>query len=99
MRALLTEAGVETMYIQPGAAWENGSAASLGSRFRDELLECEEFGGLLEARVRGKQGQEQDNTARPHSALGYGTPAEFAASCPRADSAKPPPACGHDGDG
>ena len=63
------------------------------------MLECEEFTSLLEARVLGKQWQEQYNTVRPHSALGYRTPAAFAASCPRADSAKPAPARRRDGDG
>jgi len=99
MRALLAEAEVETLYIEPAAPWENGYAESFNSKLRDELLECEEFGSLLEARVLAKQWKEQYNTARPHSALGYRTPAEFAASCLRADSAKPPPARRHDGDG
>src|SRR4051794_15691868 len=81
MRAMLAEVGVETLYIEPAAPWENGYAESFNSKLRDELLECEEFGSLLEARVLGKEWKEQYNTARPHSALGYLTPAEFAASC------------------
>jgi putative transposase len=86
MQRMLAERGVETLYIAPAAPWENGYAESFNSKLRDELLECEEFTSLLEARVLGKQWQEQYNTARPHSALGYQTPAEFAASCARSAS-------------
>jgi len=99
LRSWLAEAGIGTLYIEPGAPWENGYAESFNSRLRDELLESEEFTSLLEARVLGKQWKEQYNTVRPHSALGYRTPAAFAASCLRADSAEPPPARRHDGDG
>jgi len=89
MRAMLAAAGVETLYIEPAAPWENGYAESFNSKLRDELLECEEFGSLLEARVLAQQWQEQYNTARPHSALGYQTPAEFAAACVRPASGGP----------
>ena len=89
MRAMLAEVGVETLYIEPAAPWENGYAESFNSKLRDELLECEEFTSLLEARVLGKAWKEQYNTARPHSALGYRTPAEFAASCVRPASEGP----------
>jgi putative transposase len=99
IRAWLQGAGVGTLYIEPGAPWENGYAESFNSKLRDELLEREEFGSVLEARVLGQDWKGQYNTARPHSALGYRTPVEFAASCPRADCAKPPPARKHDGDG
>jgi len=99
MRALLAEAEVETLYIEPAAPWENGYAESFNSKLRDELLECEEFGSLLEARVLAKQWKEQYNTARPHSALGYRTPAEFAASCLRAGGGFAESARRHDGDG
>ena len=93
------EAGVETLYIEPGAPWENGYAESFNSKVRDELLNAEEFTSLLEAQVLGKGWKQEYNHVRPPSALGYRTPAEFGASCPRADSAKPPPARRHDGNG
>ena len=41
----------------------------------------------LEARVLAKEWKREYNQARPHSALGYRTPAEFGAMAPRADSA------------
>jgi putative transposase len=81
------EAKVEVLYIEPGAPWENGYAESFHARLRDELLEREEFSSVLEARVLGRAWREEYNHKRPHSALGYRTPVEFAKSCPRADSA------------
>ena len=43
-------AGLEMLYIKPGSPWENGFAESFFSRLRDELLNCEEFANLAEAR-------------------------------------------------
>jgi putative transposase len=88
--------GVGGLYIEPGAPWENGYAESFHGKLRDELLEREEFASVLEARVVSEAWKEEYNTVRPHSALGYRTPAEYGASCPRAASAKPPPARGHE---
>ena len=99
LRKWLAAVGAKTLYIEPGSPWENGYCESFNGKLRDELLEREEFASLLEARVVSKAWQEEYNTARPHSALGYQTPAAYAASCPRADSAKPSPARGHDGNG
>jgi putative transposase len=95
IRAWMSAAGLETLYIDPGAPWENGYAESFTSKVRDELLNAEEFSSLLEARVLGKEWKRGYNYERPHSSLGYRTPAEFGERCPRADSAKPPPARGH----
>lgn len=74
--------GVETWYIEPGAPWENGYAESFNSRLRDELLATEEFESLLAARRLSAAWREDYNHRRPHSSLGYQTPAEFAARCP-----------------
>ena len=81
--------------IEPGSPWENGSAESFNGRPRDELLEREASASLLEAQVPAKEWQRDYNDVRPHSALGYRTPAEYAAVCPRPDSATPPPGRGH----
>lgn len=52
------------------------------SRFGDELLKREVFTNLLEAKVLVEEEYRNHyNGERPHSALGYRTPAEFAASC------------------
>jgi transposase InsO family protein len=87
IRAWMKEAGLETLYIDPGAPWENGYAESFNSKVRDELLNAEEFASLLEARVLAKAGKQEYNHVRPHSSLGYRTPAEYEEVCPRADSA------------
>ena len=54
---------------------------------RDELLNAEEFGSVLEAQVLAKEWRRDYNHVRPPSSLGYRTAAEFGAMCPRADSA------------
>jgi putative transposase len=87
IRSWMVGAGLETLYIEPGAPWENGYAESFNSKVRDELLNAEEFGSLLEARVLAKEWKQDYNQVRPHSSLGYRTPAEFGAMAPRADSA------------
>jgi putative transposase len=74
------QAGLEMLYIEPGSPWENGFAESFFSRLRGELLNCEEFANLAEARWFAKRRQVEHNHERPHSSLGYQTPAEFAAA-------------------
>jgi putative transposase len=87
IRAWMSGAGLEALYIEPGAPWENGYAESFNSKVRDELLNAEEFGSVLEAKVLAKEWRRDYNHVRPHSALGYRAPAEFGAMAPRADSA------------
>jgi transposase InsO family protein len=71
--------GTTTAYIEPGSPWENPFVESFNGRCRDELLNIEEFGSLLEAQVVVEAWRVEYNTYRPHSALGGLTPAEFAA--------------------
>ena len=47
----LTEYNVNTLYIVPGAPWENGYYESFNSRFRDELLNGELFTSIKESKV------------------------------------------------
>ena len=82
-------AGLEMLYIEPASPWENGFAESFFSRLRDELLNCEEFADLAEARWSARRRQEEHNHERPHSSLGYQTPAEFAAACAASAPATP----------
>lgn len=72
---------VGTLYIEPGSPWENAYAESFIGRFGDELLKREAFACLMEAKVLVEEYRENYNHRRPHSALGYRTPSEFAASC------------------
>jgi putative transposase len=71
---------VETLYIAPGSPWENAYSETFISRFSDELLKREVFTDLLEAKVLIEDYRGHYNHHRPHSALGYRPPAEFAAT-------------------
>lgn len=77
----LAESGVQTLYIEPGSPWENAYLESFNGKLEDELLGRELFSSLAEARVLVEQWRVEYNLERPHSSLGYRTPAEFAASC------------------
>lgn len=77
----LYEAGVKTLYIEPGSPWENGHIESFHDKLRDECLNRELFGSLLEAKVLVEQWKIEYNQQRPHSSLGYQTPAEYARHC------------------
>jgi len=80
LRRFLAAAEVETLYIEPGAPWENGYAESFHSRLRDELLDAEIFTGLRDAKALAAAGWKNEyNHRRPHSSLGYRTPAAYAA--------------------
>jgi putative transposase len=70
VRAWVAGVGLEALYIEPGAPWENGYAESFNSKVRDELLNAEEFGSVLEAKVLAKEWRREYNQVRPHSSLG-----------------------------
>jgi len=74
----LQENKIETIYIRPGSPWENGHIESFHDKFRDECLNREIFGSLLEAKVLVQQWTIDYNTKRPHSSLRYQTPQEVA---------------------
>jgi len=73
----LEVSGVRTLYIEPGSPWENAYSETFVSRFSDEVLKREVFADLLEAKVLVEDYRQHYNHHRPHSALGYQTPAEF----------------------
>jgi putative transposase len=70
--------GAGTSYIEPGSPWQNPYVESFGGRLRDELLAVEAFNTLLEAQVLVEDWRIEYNTVRPHSALGYLTPTDYA---------------------
>jgi putative transposase len=78
--------GTGTLYIEPGSPWENAYSETFNSRSRDEILDREVFETLREAKVLPEDHRLDYNHRRPHSALGYRTPAEFAAAHRRPDS-------------
>lgn len=69
--------GVQTHYIDPGSPWQNAYGESFNDKLRDECLNLEWFHSLAEARVIVQRWRQHYNQERPHSSLGYQTPAEF----------------------
>lgn len=80
LREYLALTGIGTLYIERGSPWENGYAESFHSRLRDELLDAEVFAGLVDAKALASSWKNAYNHRRPHSSLGYQTPAAYAAS-------------------
>jgi putative transposase len=70
---------IKTIYIEPGSPWQNGFVESFHGRFRDECLNREQLWTLTEARVVVEDYRRQYNEFRPHSRLGYQSPAAYAA--------------------
>jgi len=68
-----------TAYIEPGSPWENPFVESFASRVRDEVLAVEAFDSLPEAKIVIEEWRNTYNTRRPHSSLGWKTPAAYAA--------------------
>ena len=66
-------------YIAPGKPTQNAYVESFNGRMRDELLNEILFFGLDHARSAILEWAQDYNTTRPHSSLGYQTPATFAA--------------------
>lgn len=67
--------GAGTAYIDPGSPWQNPYVESFNARLRDELLAVEQFDTILEAKVLVDDWRIDYNLNRPHSSLGYLTPA------------------------
>lgn len=87
VRERLEELGVGTLFIEPGSPWENAYIESFNGRLRDELLDGELLMSLAEAQWLIETWRREYNERRPHSSLGYKTPAAFAGSCATSNSA------------
>src|SRR5213075_628500 len=72
--ALMNHSAIVT--IEPGKPWQNGSSESFNGTFRAECLDREWFANLREAKIVIEQWRWEYNTQRPHSSLGYRSPAE-----------------------
>lgn len=82
------ENGVDWQFIEPGRPTENAYVESFNGKFRDECLNENWFTDLADARQKIEQWRQDYNQARPHSALGYRTPEEFARLTPEAGGGK-----------
>ena len=74
------ERGVGWNYIAPGKPQQNGFSESFNGRLRDELLNETLFRALADARAKLKAWRRDYNHVRPHSSLGYLTPAAYAST-------------------
>lgn len=81
LQGWLARYGVQALHLTLGSLRANAWCDSLVSRSLDEFLNREEFSTELEAKVLSAEWRRDYNEARPHSALGDQTPAEFAARC------------------
>jgi putative transposase len=79
----LPGAGTKPTPVAPASPWENGFIESFHSRLRDEFLERTEFESVADAQAEWDWWRREYNRHRPHSSLGYQTPAEFSAACDR----------------
>jgi len=61
VRSHLSDLDVVTRFIAPDAHWENGYIESFNGTFRNELLNREVFGHLLEAKVLGEKYRQEYN--------------------------------------
>ena len=74
------ERKIGLVHIQPGRPMQNGHVESFHGRLRDECLNASWFRTLIDVRHTLDRWREEYNSERPHSALAYRTPREFAAA-------------------
>ncbi|MGY4300801.1 transposase InsO family protein [Bradyrhizobium sp. i1.4.4] len=79
MLAWSEENKIDWHFIAPGKPMQNGFCESFNGRMRDELLNETLFFGLDHARAKIADWVGDYNGQRPHSSLGYLTPAAYAA--------------------
>ena len=72
------EHGVTPLLIQPGKPTQNAYIESFNGKFRDECLNEHWFRNLRHAKNLIAAWRKDYNEQRPHSSIGYLTPAEFA---------------------
>jgi putative transposase len=79
---------VQRHFIDPGKPTQNAYIESFNGKFRDECLNENWFMSVAEAREKIEAWRRDYNQVRPHSALGYQAPEEFAKQAAR--GASPP---------
>jgi putative transposase len=80
------ERKIRIIYIQPGRPMQNGYVESFNGRFRDECLNANWFATMADVRQKIEAWRQDYNDDRPHSALGYRAPREFAAELLKASA-------------
>lgn len=79
---------IDLRHIQPGKPTQNAHIESFHGRLREECLRVSWFKNLFDARIKLRDWKREYNEQRPHSSLGYRTPAEFAQVIRRASHGK-----------
>ena len=77
------ETGVALDFSRPGKPTDNALVESFNGRLRDECLNAHWFLSLADARAKIEAWRRQYNESRPHTALGWRTPQEFALAAAR----------------
>jgi putative transposase len=90
LEAWAHERAVALHFIDPGKPLQNAHCESFHGRLRDECLNEHWFLGLADARQLVEAWRQDYNQHRPHSALDYQTPVEFAHRAATAATALPP---------
>lgn len=72
------EKQIELVHIQPGRPQQNGYVESFNGKLRNECLNVSWFENLWDARRKIAAWGKEYNEERPHSSLGYQTPAQYA---------------------
>lgn len=72
------ERGVELDFSRPGKPTDNAQVESFNGRFRQECLNAHWFMSLDDAKGKIDEWRKYYNEVRPHSALQWQTPAQFA---------------------
>ena len=81
------EACIDWHYTEPGKPTQNAYVESFNGRMRDELLNETLFTSIAHAREKIAAWADDYNVERPHSSLGYATPAAFAADLEKQSAA------------
>ena len=77
--AWCVERKISLVHIQPGRPMQNGHVESFTGKLRDECLNTSWFRNLFDGRRKLTAWRHEYNSERPHSSLGYLSPAAFAA--------------------
>ena len=80
MEAWSEQRQIRLEFIEPGKPIQNAFVESFNGRMRDECLNANWFLNAADARRKILDWRQDYNQQRPHSALGYRTPSEYAAS-------------------